>query len=71
MGSLNEYLKNLSIESLMEIASDSESNTFDENSIVRKIISDYKISEDFYTGLIGLRNLILSELTRRYFGKLK
>lgn len=71
MVKINEYLRNLNVENLMEISSISESITFDEKSIVRQLINEYKISQDFHTGLIGLRNSILVEITRRYFGKLK
>lgn len=68
---LNEYLRNLSDKTLMELSSLSESITFEENSIIRHLITEYGISQDFHTGLIGLRNSILIEITRRYFGKLK
>lgn len=68
---LNEYLSNLSIEKLMELSSISESITFDEKSIVRQLINDFQISEQFHLGLIGLRDAILIEITRRFFGKLK
>lgn len=71
MEAINEYLKSISIESLMELSSLSESNTFEENSIIRKLISDFRISPNFHVSLIGLRNYILIEITRRYFGKLK
>ena len=33
--------------------------------------SDYGISSDFHTGLVGLRSIILAEITRRYYGSLK
>lgn len=49
---LNEYLSNLSIEKLMELSSISESITFDEKSIVRQLINDFQISEQFHLGLI-------------------
>jgi len=68
---LNEYLRNLSIESLMELSVIGEAVTFDENSIIRQLINDYQISQNFHIGLIVLRNTILVEITRRYFGGLK
>ena len=71
MERLNEYLRNLSIESLMNLSRDSEGLTFDENSIIRHLISEYGISTDFHTGLVGLRSILLNEITRRYFGSLK
>ena len=70
MERLNEYLRNLSIESLMSLSRDSESLTFEENSIIRHLISE-GISSDFHTGLVGLRSILLTEITRRYFGSLK
>ena len=71
MERLNEYLRNLSIESLMNLSRDSESLTFEENSIIRYLISEYGISSDFHTGLVGLRSILLAEITRRYYGSLK
>lgn len=71
MEALNEYLRNLSIESLMNLSRDSEDLTFDENSIIRHLISEYEISSDFHTGLLSLRSILLSEITRRYYGSLK
>lgn len=70
MEQLNEYLRSLSTENLMELSSNSDSSTIDENSIVRQLISEYKISQYFHTGLIGLRHAILVEITRRYFEQL-
>ena len=69
---IQEYLKNLSIESLMKLSSDSDSGTFDENSLIRQLVKEYQLSTtgEIFTGVIGLRNLILVEITRRYFGKL-
>ena len=69
---IQEYLKNLSIESLMKLSSDSDSEVFDENSLIRKLVKEYQLSTtgEIFTGVIGLRNLILVEITRRYFGKL-
>lgn len=67
MEKLNEYLRNLSIENLMELSKDTEELTFEENSIIRNLISEYGISSDFYTGLIGLRSMLFSEITRRYY----
>ena len=69
---IQEYLKNLSIESLMKLSSDSDSGTFDENSLIRQLVKEYQLSTtgEIFTGVIGLRNLILIEITRRYFGKL-
>ena len=68
-----EYLKNLSTESLMKLSSDSNANTFDENSIIRDLVKEYNLSTtgEIFTGIIGFRNLILVEITRRYFGNLK
>lgn len=40
MERLNEYLRNLSIESLMKLSRDSEDLTFEENSIIRHLISE-------------------------------
>ena len=71
MERLNEYLKNLSIESLMNLSRESEGLTFDENSIIRYLISEYEISSDFHTGLVGLRSILLTEITQRYYGSLK
>lgn len=69
---IQEYLKNLSIESLMKLSSDSDSGIFDENSLIRQLVKEYQLSTtgEIFTGVIGLRNLILIEITRRYFGKL-
>jgi hypothetical protein len=67
---INEYLKELNTESLMNLSKESEGSTFEENSIIRKLISIYGIST-FHTGLIGLRSLLLTEITRRYYGSLK
>lgn len=71
MKKLNNYIENLTIEKLMEISFISESTTFDETSIIRHLITEYEISQDFHTGLIILRNSILIEITKRYSGKLK
>ena len=71
MERLTEFLRNLSIESLMSLSRDSESLTFEENSIIRHLISEYEISPDFHTGLIGLRSMLLTEITQRYYGSLK
>lgn len=68
---LNEYLETLSVTHLMELSSISEATTFDENSTVRQLINKYKPANDFYLGLIALRNAILIEITKRYFGKRK
>lgn len=71
MEKLNEYLRNLTIESLMTLSRDSEELTFEENSLIRRLILEYGISSDFHTGLVGLRSVILTEITRRYYGSLK
>ena len=71
MERLNEYLRNLSIESLMNLSRNSEDLTFEENSIIRHLISEYEISSDSHTGLVGLRSILLTEITRRYYGSLK
>lgn len=71
MERLNEYLRNLSIESLMNLSRNSEDLTFEENSIIRHLISEYEISSDFHTALVGLRSILLTEITRRYYGSLK
>ena len=71
MEKLNEYLRNLTIESLMTLSRDSEGLTFEENSLIRRLILEYGISSDFHTGLVGLRSVILTEITRRYYGSLK
>lgn len=71
MERFNEYLRNLGIESLMDLSIESEFLTFDEKSIIRHLISEYGISSDFHTGLIGLRSIILTEITRRYYVSLK
>jgi hypothetical protein len=71
MERLNEYLRNLSIESLMNLSRETEGLTFEENSLIRHLISDYGISSDFHTGLVGLRSILLMEITRRYYGSLK
>ena len=63
---LNEYMRNLSIESLMGLSRETEGLTFGENSSVRQLITEYGISHDFHTGLIGLRSRLLTELTQRY-----
>ena len=46
MERLNEYLRNLSIESLMNLSRSSEDLTFEENSIIRHLISEYEISSE-------------------------
>lgn len=68
-----EYLKNLSTESLMKLSSDSNADSFNENSIIRDLIKKYNLSAtgEIFTGVIGLRHCILLEITRRYFGDLK
>lgn len=71
MQEINEYLKNLSVEDLMNLSSMSEDSTFNENSIIRKLIEKYELSQqNFQLGLIELRHNILVEITRRYFMKL-
>lgn len=55
----------------MNLSRSSEDLTFEENSIIRHLISEYEISSDFYTGLVGLRSILLTEITRRYYGSLK
>lgn len=67
-----EYLKNLSTESLMKLSSDSNADAFNENSLIRHLVEEYKLSTtgNIHVGIIGLRNLILVEITRRYFGNL-
>jgi hypothetical protein len=68
MERLNEYLRNLSIERLMNLSRETEGLTFEENSLVRKLlISEYGISSDFHIGLVGLRSMILTEITRRHY----
>ena len=55
----------------MNLSRDSESLTFEENSIIRYLISEYGISSDFHTGLVVLRSMLLTEITQRYYGNLK
>lgn len=43
MEKLNEYLRNLTIESLMTLSRDSEGLTFEENSLIRRLIIEYGI----------------------------
>jgi hypothetical protein len=71
MEKLNEYLRNLNIESMMNLSKESDGSIFDEKSAIRYLISEYDISTDFYTGLLGLRSILLAEITRRYYGSLK
>jgi len=72
MESIDDYLSNLSVESLMDLSEKTNSSTFEEDSIVRELISKFKLSQsDFTCGLIGLRDNILREITKRYYGKLK
>jgi hypothetical protein len=65
MEQLKKYLENLSLDELLKISSMSESITFDNDSIVRKLISDYELSNNFHTGLISLRSALLTEITKR------
>jgi hypothetical protein len=55
----------------MNLSRETEGLTFEENSIIRHLISEYEISSDFHTGLVGLRSILLAEITRRYYGSLK
>lgn len=71
MKNINDYLKNLSIEDLMNLSSMSDDSTFNDNSIIRKLIEEYELSQqNFQLGVIALRHNILVEITRRYFMKL-
>lgn len=71
MQEINEYLKNLSVEDLMNLSSMSNDSTFNDNSIIRKLIDKCELSQqNFQLGLIVLRHNILVEITRRYFMKL-
>ena len=65
---MKKYLKELSIEKLMELSTLSESDTFDNDSIVRKIVEAE--NNNFSLGLIMLRNALLIEITNRYYDKL-
>jgi hypothetical protein len=72
MKSINDYLSTLSVESLMDLSEKTNSNTFEENSIVREIVREFNLSQnDFIYGVIGLRDNILREITKRYYGNLK
>jgi hypothetical protein len=72
MESINDYLSTLSVESLMDLSEKTNSNTFEENSIVREIVREFNLSQnDFIYGVIGLRDNILREITKRYYGNLK
>ena len=71
METLKEFLHELRHETLMELAKETESLTFDENSLVRFLIEKYNIARDFHTGLIGLKSAILSEIVGRFYGFLK
>jgi len=67
MENIDDYLSNLSIESLMDLSETTSSSTFEENSIVRELISRFKLSQSNFTwGLIVLRDNILIEITKRY-----
>jgi hypothetical protein len=67
MENIDDYLSNLSIESLMDLSETTSSSTFEENSIVRELISRFKLSQsNFAWGLIVLRDNILIEITKRY-----
>ena len=67
MENIDDYLSNLSIESLMDLSETTSSSTFEENSIVRELISRFKLSQSNFTwGLIALRDNILIEITKRY-----
>jgi hypothetical protein len=70
MERLEEYLRSLSVESLMSIAQESEATVFEEDSIIRRLISEYDISTSFSLGVLGLRSILLSEILRRYKGRL-
>jgi hypothetical protein len=70
METAQEYLKNLSVEELMSLSKESEGPTYSEDSIVRVLVNKYGLSDDLIMGVIGLRNLILNEITRRYDGRL-
>ena len=65
---MKKYLKELSIEKLMELSTLSESDTFDNDSIVRKIVEAE--NNNFSLGLIMLRNALFLEITNRYYDKL-
>lgn len=65
---MKKYLKELSIEKLMELSALSESDIFDNDSIVRKIIE--LETNNFTIGLVMLRNTLLTEITNRYYDKL-
>ncbi len=67
MDTIQQYLEGLSTETLMTISHESEGITFAEDSRIRNLITEYCSGVDFMTGLITLRNAILTEVTRRYF----
>jgi len=70
MENIFEYLSKLDTDSLIELSRESDSSNFPDDSHIRFLVSHYKIStNDFITGVMGLRNLILTELTRRHFTK--
>lgn len=73
MANINDYLSNLSMQSLMDLSKESYSSTIEENSIIRDLIRDYNLSNDsfFVGGIINLRDSILVEVTRRHFENLK
>jgi len=71
MDPLKEFLHELRYETLMELAKETDSLTFSEDSFVRGLIEKYNVAQDFHTGLIGLKSVILSEIVGRFFGPLK
>lgn len=71
MERITEYLSIMDLNSLMLLAKETDSNSFGDESPVRKLINDYKISPNFHTGLIGLKTLILSEIVRRFYNNLQ
>ena len=69
MEALNEHLQQLSTEDLMTLCVESGSQIFKNDSVIRELISKYKLGNNFYIALIALRSALLTEVTRRYYIK--
>lgn len=69
---IQEFLKNCSTHSLMQLALGSDAQTFADDSIVRVLVKKYNLSTtgEIFSGVIALRHLILVEITKRYFDNL-
>jgi hypothetical protein len=60
-----EFLENQSLDELVELSTQTEATTFEDNCFVKKLIKIYNLPEQFHVALVSLRLSLLSEITKR------